>query len=120
MKRILTIISAVAALFSVASCNLEKFPSTAINSEEAMESVADCKAFRNGLYSGLKYAFTGAYVYYQDLQADLFHAVKNFGNWGGPYYSYNVVSKGENKCLTFFINHQITINERDTTNAKTL
>ena len=92
MKRILTIISAAAALLSVASCNLEKFPSTAINSEEAMESVADCKAFRNGLYSGLKYAFTGAYVYYQDLQADLFHAVKNFGNWGGPYYSYNVTA----------------------------
>ena len=95
MKRILTIISAVAALFSVASCNLEKFPSTAINSEEAMESVADCKAFRNGLYSGLKYAFTGAYVYYQDLQADLFHAVKNFGNWGGPYYSYNVTASDD-------------------------
>ena len=90
MKRILTIISAAAALLSVASCNLEKFPSTAINSEEAMESVADCKAFRNGLYSGLKYAFTGAYVYYTDLQTDLFHAVKNFGNWGGPFYSYNV------------------------------
>ena len=60
-----------------------------------MESVADCKAFRNGLYSGLKYAFTGAYVYYQDLQADLFHAVKNFGNWGGPYYSYNVTASDD-------------------------
>lgn len=102
MKRILTIISAVAALFSVASCNLEKFPSTAINSEEAMESVADCKAFRNGLYSGLKYAFTGAYVYYTDLQTDLFHAVKNFGNWGGPFYSYNVTASEDAATSIWF------------------
>ncbi|MBE6216736.1 MAG: RagB/SusD family nutrient uptake outer membrane protein [Bacteroidales bacterium] len=97
MKKIRTILFTCAAVLMTGACNLEKFPTTAINTEEAMESVSDCQAFRNGLYSGMKYAFSGAFVYYQDLQTDLFHAVKNFGNWGGPFYSYQL-QPSESTC----------------------
>ena len=79
------------------SCNLDKFPQTAINTEEAMESVADCQQFRTGLYANTKGLFTGAFVYAQDLQADLFHAVNNFGNWEGPFYTY-LLQTTEDTC----------------------
>lgn len=83
----------------VCSCDLEKFPETAINTEEAMESVADCGQFRNGLYATTKGLFTGAFVYAQDLQADLYHAVDNFGNWQGPFYTY-LLTTSESACVS--------------------
>lgn len=92
MKNIKTFLIAAAALVTFSACNLDKFPDNAINTEEAMESVADCEAFRNGLYSGTKGIFTGAYVYAPDLQTDLYHAVKNFGNFSGAWYHYSVTT----------------------------
>lgn len=92
MKNTKIFLASALALFAVTSCNLEKFPDNAINTEEAMESVADCQAFRNGLYSGMKYCFTGAFVYAPDLQADMYHAVKNFGNFSGSFYHYSVTA----------------------------
>ena len=92
IKNIKTILIAAAAVFAISACNLDKFPDNAINTEEAMESVADCQAFRNGLYSGTKGVFTGAYVYVPDLQADMYHAVKNFGNFQGAWYHYSVTT----------------------------
>ena len=41
------------------SCDLNKYPDNAINTDESMESAADCQSFLNGLYSGMKYCFTG-------------------------------------------------------------
>lgn len=92
MKNTKIFLASALALFAATSCNLDKFPDTAINTEEAMESVADCQAFRNGLYSGMKYCFTGAFVYAPDLQTDLYHAVKNFGNFNGAFYHYSVTA----------------------------
>ena len=85
------VLASVLALCSV-SCDLNKYPDDAINTDESMESVADCQSFLNGLYSGMKYCFTGAFVYIPELQADSFHAVKNFGNYSGDYYSYTVTA----------------------------
>lgn len=90
MKSTKIILISLLALFAATSCNLDKFPDTAINTEDAMESVADCQAFRNGLYSGMKFAFTGAFIYAPDLQTDMYHAVRNFGNWQGDFYSYRL------------------------------
>lgn len=92
MKNTKIFLASALALFAATSCNLDKFPDTAINTEEAMESVADCQAFRNGLYSGMKYCFTGAFVYAPDLQTDLYHAVRNFGNFNGAFYHYSVTA----------------------------
>lgn len=92
MRNIKTYILGFAALIAVNACNLDKFPQNAINTENAMESVNDCLAFRNGLYSGMKYCFTGAFVYGPEFQTDLYHAVKNFGNYYGNFYHYNVTA----------------------------
>ncbi len=81
----------VLAVCSV-SCDLNKYPDDAINTDESMESASDCQSFLNGLYSGMKYCFTGTLVYVPELQADSFHAVKNFGNFSGDFYSYNVTA----------------------------
>ena len=92
MKNIKTFLIAATAVLAVSACSLEKYPDNAISTNDAMESVADCQAFRNGLYSGMKGVFTGAYVYATDLQTDLYHAVMNFGNFQGAFYHYSVVA----------------------------
>uniref|UniRef100_UPI0040266F3D RagB/SusD family nutrient uptake outer membrane protein n=1 Tax=Alistipes onderdonkii TaxID=328813 RepID=UPI0040266F3D len=102
MKNTKIFLTSLLALLAATSCNLDKFPDTAINTEEAMESVADCQAFRNGLYSGMKYAFTGAFVYAPDLQTDLYHAVKNFGNFQGAFYHYSVTASEGMANTTWF------------------
>lgn len=92
MNKIKISIVTLLSVFAVSACSLEYYPGSAINTGEAMESVDDCKAFRNGLYSGMKYAFTGAFVYAQDLQTDIYHAVKNFGNFDGSFYHYSLLA----------------------------
>ena len=101
MKNIKTFLI-TAVVFAVSACSLEKYPDNAINTGEAMESVADCQAFRNGLYSGMKGVFTGAYVYATDLQTDLYHAVKNFGNFSGAFYHYSVVASESMAASAWF------------------
>lgn len=82
----------IAAAVFATSCNLDKYPYNAINTEDAMESYDDCQAFLNGLYAGMKYCFTGYFIYVPELQADSFHAVRNFGNFEGDFYSYAVTA----------------------------
>lgn len=91
MKKIYLIL----AIIAVASCNLNKIPDGAINTDDSIESVNDCRRFRNGLYSALKLTTTGAFVYAQDLQTDLLHAVKNFGNFDGDFYTYSVTASND-------------------------
>ena len=87
---------------AVSACNLDKFPDNAINTEESMQSLADCKSFLNGLYSGMKYCFSGGFVYVPELQADSFHAVKNFGNFDGDFYSYNLKASNSTAADVWF------------------
>lgn len=82
----------LAVTFAVTACNLDKFPNNAISTENSMETVDDVLRFRNGLYSGMKYCFTGAFVFGPELQSDMYHAVKNFGNHYGAFYNYSVTA----------------------------
>jgi len=101
MKKLSIYILGLAALL-LSACNLDKFPQTAINTEEAMESAADCEQFRYGLYANTKGLFTGAFIYGQDLQADLYHAVDKFGNWQGPFYSYQLTTSEDTPNSAWF------------------
>lgn len=92
MKNMKIYLFLLASLFAATSCNLDKFPDNAIDTEHAMESVADCENFRSGLYAGMKYCFTGSYVYGPELQTDLYHAVLNFGGFGSALYTYSVLA----------------------------
>ena len=87
---------------AVSACNLDRFPDNAINTEESMQSLADCKSFLNGLSSGMKYCFSGGFVYVPELQADSFHAVKNFGNFDGDFYSYNLKASNSTAADVWF------------------
>lgn len=103
MNKIYLKTAVLSLLVTLASaCNLDRFPDNAINTEESMESVADCRSFLNGLYSGMKYCFSGGFVYVPELQADSFHAVKNFGNFDGDFHSYNVTASNSTASDVWF------------------
>jgi hypothetical protein len=101
MKKITLYLIGLTVLL-LSACDLNKFPQTAINTEEAMESAADCQQFRYGLYANTKGIFTGAFIYGQDLQADLYHAVDKFGNWQGPFYSYQMTTSEDTPNSAWF------------------
>ncbi len=96
MKKQMTKYAAILiALTATVSCNLDLFPDSTINTEESMETLDDCSKWRNGCYASMKYVTTGGFVYATELQTDLFHAVKNFGNFDGEFYHYHVTPSSE-------------------------
>jgi len=96
MKKILYVTLALIASLSVfSSCDLNKYPDTAINTEEAMESASDCNNFLVGIYAASKSLFSGFYMYAPDLMTDSYHAVKNFGNWEGNFYTNNILTSDD-------------------------
>lgn len=96
MKKILSAFALAAGIFSVASCNLDKYPETAINTDEAMESAADCYNFLTGLRASTKSMYSGFYCYATDFMTDCYHAIKNYGNWDGDYLTYNIQASDSN------------------------
>ena len=96
MKKILYVTLALIASLSVSSsCDLNKYPDTAINTEEAMESASDCNNFLVGIYAASKSLFSGFYMYAPDLMTDSYHAIKNFGNWEGNFYTNNILTSDD-------------------------
>ncbi len=96
MKKILTILSLVSGIVLSTSCNLDKYPETAINTDEAMESAADCYNFLTGLRASTKSLYSGFYCYATDFMTDSYHAIKNYGNWDGDYLTYNIQASDSN------------------------
>ena len=93
MKKILfATLSLLVSLASFNSCDLNQYPDTALNTDEAMESAADCNNFLIGIYASSKSLFSGFYTYSTDFMTDSYHAIKNYGNWDGDYYTYNIVA----------------------------
>ncbi|MDR1755657.1 MAG: RagB/SusD family nutrient uptake outer membrane protein [Culturomica sp.] len=74
------------ALLTFYACNMDKSPYNAI--ERQISSVSDANSIRIGLYSNLKGMFTGTYVTMPDFQSDLFHAMIDFGNFNGSFYTW--------------------------------
>ncbi len=73
-------------MLSIASCKkdvLEKFPASAIATEQAFQNVRDAKSWNTGLYSNLRGRYYGVYQYTQDIQADQLNASADFGNRNG-------------------------------------
>lgn len=97
MKKIFYVtLALIASLVAFNSCDLNKYPEKALNTEEAMESAADCNNFLVGIYASSKSLFSGFYMYSTDFMTDSYHAVKNYGNWDGGYYTYNIVASDSN------------------------
>ena len=85
MKKLLYIF--VAALFTLASCDMDKMPEGVIPDKEALVNVKDYTAFHNGLNGLMRGMTTGNYVVLSDIQLDDFHAVRGNGNTGMLFYN---------------------------------
>ena len=93
MKKIVFVtLALIAGIASFSSCNLDQYPDTALSTEDAMESAADCNNFLIGIYAASKSIFSGFYMYAPDFMTDSYHAIKGFGNWDGDFYTHNVVA----------------------------
>jgi len=78
MKKILNVaLVLIAGLAAFNSCDLNKYPDRYINTDEAMESAADCNNFLVGIYASSKSLFSGFYVYGTDLMTDSYLMASN-------------------------------------------
>ena len=96
MKKIFGFVAVAVAALSLSSCDLEKLPYTAIEQEVAFQSVQDLSNYRVGFYSPLKSLTVGGRIYLEDLRADMFHALADFGNFGGLPYAWIMESTDQN------------------------
>ncbi len=62
------------------SCSMDLEPVGAIIAEDAIESIDDIVAFRNGFYNNVRALSTGGYVYYTEIQMDNFLGTVTNGN----------------------------------------
>ncbi len=91
MKKI-NIIAICLILASLVSCDLDRFPSNAIDKDQAFKTVKDATSFNNGMYVYLRDRAYGYFNYYSDYQSDLLNAMLDFGNRGGSNYSWTFLS----------------------------
>lgn len=93
MKKIFKISTLfVAALAGLSSCDLHNTPEGAIDPDNAMESLKDAIALRDGLYIAYRGSVTGSLVHQPEIQSDLMHATLAFGNNGGDFYEWTFQS----------------------------
>lgn len=91
MKKIILItIAALTALLS--SCNMDLFPYNAIEESQGMQTVEDATNYRVSIYNPLKSITVGGRLYIEDLRADMFHALADFGNMYGQFYNWNLIT----------------------------
>ena len=90
MKKIikLSLIIALAVLGTV-SCDLNKYPYDQIEQSQALKTVDDANALRNGLYANLRGRLYGIYTFPMDIQADLLNATLDYGNRNGSLYRWD-------------------------------
>ena len=89
MKKILFIaVSALAAL--LASCNMDKFPHDSILESDGVQSMADAKKFRSGIYMYAKSMFGGGRYSLDEVSGGQFHAMVDFGNANGGLYRWQM------------------------------
>lgn len=62
------------------SCSMNELPSGTLNDETAIQTVQDAMSFRNGIYANLRSITSGAFVAYQEIQADMFVGTQSNGN----------------------------------------
>ncbi|MBO5024940.1 MAG: RagB/SusD family nutrient uptake outer membrane protein [Bacteroidaceae bacterium] len=90
MKKIYLALASIA--LTLASCDMDKMPEGTIPDKEALNTVADCESFRNGMYSYMRSLTTGNYVILSDIQMDDFHAVLGNGNRLMEFYNGTILS----------------------------
>ncbi|MDU1891522.1 MAG: RagB/SusD family nutrient uptake outer membrane protein [Dysgonomonas sp.] len=79
MKKI-NILFTLLLVFISSSCDMDKKPYGVLEEDEAIQTLSDCRSYRNGLYVSMRGITTGGFVLYGDIQTDGYHAV--IGNGG--------------------------------------
>lgn len=62
------------------SCDMNELPAGTLNDETAIQSVADAQMFRNGIYGNIRSITNAAYIYYTEMQGDMFVGTQINGN----------------------------------------
>lgn len=89
MKTIYRTLTVAAALFTLAACNLDLYPSDSIvyNGEDPLIQTAnDLETYRWANYAYFRSTLGGGYDIADDLMCDGFNATHNFGNNYGPIH----------------------------------
>lgn len=97
-------------LLATTSCSdfLNQVPEDSIPSENALESVEDCKSFMFGIYSSFKSGllYSGAGTLMSDIQTDYMYSVKGYSNSYGEVYKWMLTAttpEVENIYRAFYV-----------------
>ena len=95
MKKIILItICAIASL--MASCDMDLFPYSAIEESQGMSTFEDAQNYRVSIYSPLMSLLCGGRHTIEEVRADYFHAMADFGNTYGEFYIWNTQTTNQN------------------------
>lgn len=119
MKKIFGFIAVAVATLSLSSCELEKLPHTAIEQDVAFQSIDDLSNYRVGFYSPMKSLTVGFRRYYEDIRADMFHALADFGNYAGLPYAWIMESTDQDAESIWFGDYGVIANMNYGINAFT-
>ena len=90
MRKIIYNIFMVGVLtFTLASCDLDQYPSDGLVTDNAWETVADAQKFQRGMYRIYKNINGGIFTSSSDYQSDLFNATVGYGNSRGDLYRWD-------------------------------
>lgn len=107
-NRILT--SLLCLLAITTSCDLDKYPSSSIEQSQAFKTLKDASTIRTGLYSLLRNATSGRFIYNTDFQSDLLNATLDYGNRGGLIYRWEFIESDVNLRDYWQVNYQLICN----------
>jgi hypothetical protein len=90
MKKIVFTLLLAGGLLS--SCDMDKKPYGSLDDTTAIQTLNDCARFRNGLYSSLRSITSGSWLYFSEIQMDLFQGIVGNGNRVGTIANGNLLS----------------------------
>lgn len=82
MKKIAFSIALLAGV-AFTSCDMDTEPKGVLTDKDGITNYIDCEAARNGVYAGMRSFGTGGYIYFTDLQMDMFIGTETNGNRNG-------------------------------------
>ena len=86
MKKINILLTA-SILLSCYACDMDKLPQGQLETDKAIETLKDCRNYRNGIYATLRGITTGGFAVYSDIQTDGFHSVIGNGGLINAFYT---------------------------------
>lgn len=109
MKKIYLGLCLSAAVFTT-SCDMDTTNYGVIDTTTYIQTMDDCQAFVNGMYTHMRGKSGGSYLFYPDVQMDQFIGIVDNGNRGG-IYSKGEVQPGDTDLANLYYNLYIQVND---------